>query len=1350
MEAAPKVALEEFQVAAVRLSLFIRKYCAVHSRGACLFLTAYEALNLTSIALANPDYAWHSSVPSSLWQVLRLLGQTATFIHDTGVPDYAMMTSLLTSLSLLLLALSYLTWALSRLQDFEFRRVLSGEKKIRFQSITRTIVLTCVVVHEVMYIPFLDWLNGTDLLVKSAYGVQIWLAITVVCCTVYFTSYKLGSSAYNSMSSPFQALYGKVTYTLFVLSVSLFPYSSHSILHQVSYLCLGLFWLFQVFAKLPYQRFLLNQIEIAKATLITCTGLSLVIANVADLGGLSFLLMHIILYIACLMAIFIVHQEYISYLATKKEITYEFEMELRLQWHLKGKLYDKIARKAIKSTKELRKSLDTVEFDALCQDAYRKFPSRPYILMCFIEYFTILKEKTFVKVLLSKLQTLPKDVLSFVDVACCEYAVMNGFAAMKSDQEAIQYLRLLQHIKRVKEQDEVLCIALHRLVLLYEPPHFRSLDLSALLPFLFHQLKVTKLTYESLSQVIGDNPVFGTLYSGFLRLCQNHDKAHQIESRLKHMKHEMNAKYRAKEESVFYFDEKNMVLLVSLHASSMGKIVLSSGAGLLNYQDSDLIDSNCTLLIPGMFHARHSDHLRKVYSYRHKHPIFQGVYRQLVMDKQGFVHWAHWKIRLINYEKGKIAVMVAIRLVEENSEFAVLKNGQIENMSEKFSDFIQQNPEIREKIENKLNSAYISPGSLLHTVQINEKEVHFRFQSTKLIHILEVKTVVMSEHESNFPSKALSGKSVYFDVFSPSEISVFPKENSKKTPIKVPISSQSHQIFLQNLHFSVKLLKFFIGVVVLGVLTGVCAQTGLIIGLSSQIIDLKNDISVIENLSFLRFALQKATLNAREIHLNVFNSLYFSRNKAEIVSDLVNLRSDIGNLTMFLLDSGLSEFTERGMDWWRVEPSRIWMRPKNVVDICEYLERSVNKILESEGSEEVLRELMRNGYSETAESLTNAIERRVKFHKDTFEDAKNVIIVPLFVVFYSLMVIFAVFSVVLIIKINRYRYLLLSKYATLPAETVLNFHFQVANRLEQVHSYDSVSSRIHTHRRKLQYKSLSLQRLIWVLLLVNIGVITGSFQGNYELAFAQVQEVLDKQPYVFRAVTDINSELVSSLFFLREAKLATLDHIQLLYLPENNQFAPFFPTISSVLTHLTTDYSSLRGRNEAYSSDLSLTSAHFSFLYSPSSPSSPFFHFGFTPALLSLPNTLFSCLFASTPGYSETCMVTEREILLLITENEVNQMHFHTSMDERTNQTQGKAVTVMSVSLTVSVLYVLLVYIPVVVRLKNVLKREVDVYELLTSSSNPDHCSTEKQVSTYKASLPTSALVKSSTVVFGA
>lgn len=1348
METSSKTAtLMELQVAAVRLSLFIRKYCTVHSRGACLFLTAYEALNLTSIALANPEYAWYSGVPATVWEVLRLVGQTATFAQAQGVPDYALIGSLLATLSLLLIAVCYLAWALARLQDFEFRRVLSGEKEIRFQPIARATILTCVILHEVMYIPCLDWLNQANLPLSFTYFVQIWLGVTVVGSSVYFSSYKLGSSTYNSMSCPCLALYGKLSYSLFVLGLALFSYSAHLVLHVSVYLVTGGLWLCQVFAKVPYQQELLNKVEIAKALLLTWTGVVLILADINTLAGVSFLLMHIILYFAWLLVVLTALRIYMSSIARKEKVTYDFELELRLRWHLQGKLYDSLTRKAIKPTKALRQELDTSAINSLCRSAYQQFATKPYTLMCFIEYFSILKEKTFVKILLCRLQTLPKDILSFIDVACCEYAVLNAFAAMKSDQEAIQYLRLFQHLKRVKEQDEELCLCLHRIVDLYEAPYFITSDLDLILKRVVGSLKRTKWTYESLAQVIGDNPVFGQLYAGFLRLLQIPGKAKDIEARLKHMKHEMVAKYRVRKESVFYFDQQNMVLLVSLHHNALGKVLVAKGAALLGFEDAELVDLNCKVIVPEMLRSTHSDHMQHLFSYRHRHIMYNAVHRLIVLDKRGFCHWAYWKNRLINYEAGRIGAFVAIRLVEEKEEFALIGQSKLTNMTEGFNKSISTVPSLLSDLESALHRPHLQHGEVLLSTALEGLQVSYRFKRVQLVQSMDVEMVTVKESAVSVPTKSFSGKSVGFEPSSPSNASNLIRDKQFTEEKTSSLASQGPvQPFMRSFLTSMRAFKLLIAVSFCSVLLGALAQTGLIIGIQAQVTDLNADISLIEDISDLRTALQRVALDSRELSLRSSGSFYL-RNATELRLDLLSLEEKLGNLTLELLaeaDAGIKEMESSNIDWWKLERKRGVLDRKNAIELASYLEMAVNRLLIGEDIEmELVSELVRNGPSETLRCIDRIINDRIEYHKSTFSRSQEVVIVPLFLLFYSLLTLLICLSAVLLFKLSAQRKHLLRQYAGLQTDLVLSFHTVVAGRLEQVHEYEYVPCRIR-NGRKLSYSLLRVQKGVLMLAAVAFLVTIACFQTNYQLTYNDIQISLEKQPFVFQAVTSLKSHLESLLFWLREAQIQpSAPHLPS-YSPDNHQAMDPVSVLTQLLQLLTAELQSLRGRGKAYSSDWDLTTAHFAFIYTSSVYVERDLHCGFYPALFALPTSVFSCVNSLSEAYSEACFSVEKTLFTLISLCETNQDFFHSSIKLQTSQTLSLSLSILSIYTLAALLFLLFLYIPTAWALLYAVKRELEVFILLVNT-----CETGK-VTSAKASISSGGLgTRTPTVMFG-
>jgi hypothetical protein len=494
-------------------------------------------------------------------------------------------------------------------------------------------------------------------------------------------------------------------------------------------------------------------------------------------------------------------------------------------------------------------------------------------------------------------------------------------------------------------------------------------------------------------------------------------------------------------------------------------------------------------------------------------------------------------------------------------------------------------------------------------------------------------------------------------------------------------------------------------------------------------------------------SLQRVTLNTQELSSG---SIYL-RNASELHSDLISLQETLGNLTFALLDeadAGVNELKDGIIDWWKVDNKRAVLERKNAIELSGFLEMTVNRLIAGVETD-IVREIMRNGPAETLHCVSQIITNRIKYHKSTFSSSQQVLVIPLFLLFYSILALLIGLSVCFSVKLSRQRKRLMQEFASLQTDQVLNFHTNVANRLEQVHEYEYVPCRVRSSR-KLSYTLSRIQKGVWLLLIVAFGITIACFQANYQVTFSNLQNTLEKQPFIFEIVEGTKSSLASVLLWMREAKKAPSEPTFSSYMPFNNPELPPFSVLSRLLQDLATQYQGLRGRGEAYSSDMDITSSHFDFLYTKSAFEEADLHCGFSPAVFNLPNSVFSCVNSGEKSYFEACLSVEKTIFTLISLSGDNNSFFHSSMSLQASQALTSSLVILSIYAGTILIYLLFLYIPVACALLLTIKRELEVYLLLVNMSPSDSVSAGKQLTTAKTLMPSGAIgTKTPSVVFG-
>lgn len=1308
----------------VRLALYVRRRCLVLSRRIHLLLSFFETIQLLAVIL-DQDYPSGSALSGPLAQGLLIIGQPGVAAVAYGLSDLVCLGVTMGLMAGLLIALGYLFVVFWQLQEYEFQRILSGSSSIPLLEFVSFLITSLMLATDFAYLPILGYLNYNSLQAYWMYLLQAVFLAEVSVLVLCFSSSKLGSRNFAAISQPLFALYRKLTYWVFIFALHLFPYQEHHALHEASYLLTGGFWTYQLFFMIPYQQELKNQVELGEALMLVWAGIMLIVASVNGLRGPAFLVTHISTNIGVLGVVLLAAHAYKGHIQQKERISFRFELELRLRWHFQnyqreasqGRLKD-----SVKLSKELRQKLDTPAISELCQDAYNRYPTDHYVLMRLLEYFLILKEKNFVKSLLARLQSLQSNLLTHLDIACCECYSLAELTKTKSDSDAAQFLKnntLLASVKRIDEEVTVLFLRLGDLFMM---PTLETEETSTVLRRILIATEKAKEMYSQLYQFSGDSEEFTQQYISFAQFLRDTDKVGSLEARLKHITQAKRSKTHLHDDSVFYQDDQNCALVISLDKKSVGKILTCRGAHHLGYVESELLDGSCLTLIPAIFAAGHAELFKSVHQYRHSSSIYEGHQFVYVVAKDGHLRRVAWRIKLINYELGKLGALVAFKPVPDGVEMATIENACVSQCTEAFSLVLKAShsqPILEAKVREL--EVWEDGWSLLRCRgvfgYVDFKARLWRFISPKLYPVVVMETLSMMPLQA-IPS---ANKAVLFDF--PEQVTSI-KEGKQQTR---PMPATHSKTDLTSVKC---LLKGYCVLSLASFLASILAQVGIIIAIQAQQADLNLDLSFMGLLSDLRAQALLAAVDVSELHY--LKEVPRERSEADLKTDMLNRASYLEILSEDLLKLARDESPELTLPtivWWDVIGEKIIFSEKNSIEVAEMIAFALRKSADSGHPDSgTVHSLLRNTPADAQSSLSALVNARLDYHYANNVSDRNALVTPLLALYSCLAVLMVVGLSWFSMLLSRKRTLLWKQANSLDYSIITAYGAWVRQRLEEVHNLEAVQGKAKSDR-VLRYGLHSRILSLWVCLAVTVSVSVGLFVASYEAAFMEMQDAQFNQPPIFYMTGLQQTLLANIIFWQRELTLPASFQTASLH-PLNTQPASPLHSLFAYFDDLVESQLALRSN---YSSDLDISESHFQFLYGTQTSTVLELSRGYNPALSHLKAMVCDCL--STHANSDICRSADTLAFALLNSTKTNQSYYRSLGDDIMLRGVSMAVQLIAITVAVGVVYLLGIVVPVCVSVGKLVESEAELVPLVLKIGGRD-LGTRVGMTTMKLSLP--------------
>ena len=1297
------------RAAFVRVALYIRHHSLFHSPQLPVLVSAYQLLQFLSLLL-NPAYPSGQGLASALSLVLHTLGQPLVSAVTYGLPTFTSLFLLVFLVIGLVLPTCYLFVRFYSLHEYEFQRVLKLQTHLPLVGPVSKLLSWVLLLSELLFLPIIDYFNHEISFQVYFYPLQVLFLLQICLLRLFFTPTKLQNRSFSSISHPIFSLYQAATYFLLPFSLYIFPYPERCLLHISMYLFLGGFWSYQLFFFLPYQRNLLNNLELLKGIMIFWTGVMIVIGKINGLEGEMFLTMHIITNIGVFAVVLLAEQTYKERILKKRSISYKFELELRLRWHLQG-FFGSVNTGKGKITKEMRRKLDTGEINSLCEDAYSRFPTEPYILMRLLEYFLLLKEIVFAKTLLARLQHADHSFLTRLDLKCSEFHAISVLTKSKTDSDAGQFMQIASNLQSTKHTDEEMTVLALRLGEMFQSP---ALDVAETSKILTNTIKIvlkTKKTYEILYRILGENEEFVKQYLSFMRFLRDTEKISSLEGRMKQLNQNKKTKLHFKDESLFFQDEQSCVLLVTLEKGSAGRILACKSTHVLGFMESELQDSNCTGLIPAVFVGSHTANFRNIHKFRHSSKIYARPQLVYIVSKDGFLRKAVWKLRLVNYEPGKLGALIALKLVPDGLEIATIAENCISQTTESFYQVLKvshSQPILEAKIRELTD--WDTEVSLLQCKGAFGY-VDFKACSRTFVSSTKYRVVVMDK-KSFVPLQSIptSSKSVFFDFSEQASNGA----NETKIPVSTSNTSISsdksanfHYISYQN-----RLLKVYFGLSFLCLLLSIICQIGIIFVINAQKADLSVDLDYMGSLGELRTELILSAVDISE--LNTLGEVNRGRNKEDLKTDLVikaNFMENLAEKLLILASEDSPELTEKRIVWWEIIGKTAVFSMKNSIEIASISALRLRKCADSGVADPASVLLfLRNAAFETKLCLSRLINERLDFHEKYNASDRLKLVTPLLGVFCGVMVASALGLIWIAGQVSYRRKTLWKEANKLDHETVHAYGMKVRQRLEEVHNMEAMQNRWKGSRR-LRYK---VHWKIWGLW-VNLGAVlalgVGLFMLNYQVAFISMQESQYHQPYAIHATGLQQTLLAEVIFWLRELTLPPALQLTSLY-PANTQPPSAEIALFDAFQELTDTQMKLRFD---YSSDLQITQEHFQFLYGAETQTTAELSRGYTPAMNYIKNLVSACLSAEpvSKKYWETCGSTDALTYSLLNSTRTNQGYYLNMGDSVVTESVSIVAELIGVSAVIVLVYSLAALVPVCALVDKLGRTEVELVPLL-------------------------------------
>ena len=461
--------------------------------------------------------------------------------------------------------------------------------------------------------------------------------------------------------------------------------------------------------------------------------------------------------------------------------------------------------------------------------------------------------------------------------------------------------------------------------------------------------------------------------------------------------------------------------------------------------------------------------------------------------------------------------------------------------------------------------------------------------------------------------------------------------------------------------------------------------------------------------------------------LFTFHSFAQTDKKAARANGLETLAGDL----LALAGSDSSELTQPTIVWWEVIGEKTIFTKKNSIEVASTLALAMRKAADSTLSDPTaLHSFLRNAPAETQYSLTDLIDTRLDYHRVNNASDREALITPLLATYFSLAFLIAIGLAWISLRLSQGRVTLWRQASSLDYDTLTAYGVWVRQRLEEVHSLETVQTKTKSSRA-LRYSLHRRVICLWLCVAVTVAVSVGLFVASYEVAFLGIQEMQFKQPFIFH-LTSLQQTLLANLIFWQRHLTLPVSLQAASRYPLNTQPASPVHSLFASFDQLAASQLALRSE---YSSDLDLPEAHFQFLYGAQESAVPELGRGYSAALSHLKAMVFDCLSSSQPYWS-ACGSSDTLAFALLNSTRTNQSYYRSDGDTAMSLGTANAAQLTVISAIVGLVCLLVTVLPTCMSVGRLGKLEAELVPLMVKIAGREQGTRAGMGTTIRSSLP--------------
>lgn len=310
------------------------------------------------------------------------------------------------------------------------------------------------------------------------------------------------------------------------------------------------------------------------------------------------------------------------------------------------------------------------ELRQLIQSAMRNDPANLTYLLWLVYIMTLQEKYIPVKVLISQLENKNNFWLKiYLEQAREDYYIT--IQSIISEREAFEYILYISYYHKLLQTDRR---STNLLINLYEDLLSRqqkSKTLSRDMTIFHKSILDTRDLYHYMISVFDRSTNMYEMYASYLDAIENSPDAKEEIQKANKYKQEILRKNEAKEMEIFYFDSRNLVLLLSTELKSLGNIMNVQHLSEFGYKEIDLESENVSVIFPPIILESYLLQLRLI------HDIWKTdscLHRseQCYVYKDDYLAPAIVRNNVINLKNGELAVILAVKLKTKRQEIAIL------------------------------------------------------------------------------------------------------------------------------------------------------------------------------------------------------------------------------------------------------------------------------------------------------------------------------------------------------------------------------------------------------------------------------------------------------------------------------------------------------------------------------------------------------------------------------------------------------------------------------------------------------------------------------------------------------